>query len=345
MRFLPVAVISSSILLASLGLSATSHAQGSVFGAVLNFDSSVPDDSNIIFFGFINGTDNEIRLTSSIGAGYENGNWFDDFQNYQSESPGLPYEYHFYNHTNNESAILSKTIPANSFQQEDIVLSTLSLADPPTEVKTISFSGVGIKLFWSAPAGLTFHIYRRISFTNGSFFRIDDPAGGGSGISDTVFIDTDYNSAPSFDYVIIAEDGAGNYSPPVVITDISSSCAAAGLDDADSDGVADLCDNCPDHANPEQIDSDDNGVGDVCQNCCTGIRGNANADPGDKVNIADVAFLVNYLFGIPSGEPPLCMIEANANGDGEEKVNIADIAFLTNYLFGMPTGPEPPECP
>jgi hypothetical protein len=38
------------------------------------------------------------------------------------------------------------------------------------------------------------------------------------------------------------------------------------LSDDDGDGVADAEDNCPDHANADQVDSDDNGVGDACEN-------------------------------------------------------------------------------
>ena len=34
--------------------------------------------------------------------------------------------------------------------------------------------------------------------------------------------------------------------------------------DADSDGIADAVDNCPNNANPNQADSDNDGVGDVC---------------------------------------------------------------------------------
>ena len=30
--------------------------------------------------------------------GYDAGNWFDDFQNYLTEAPGNPYDYHFFNH-------------------------------------------------------------------------------------------------------------------------------------------------------------------------------------------------------------------------------------------------------
>jgi hypothetical protein len=34
--------------------------------------------------------------------------------------------------------------------------------------------------------------------------------------------------------------------------------------DKDSDGVLDLADNCPDLANPDQLDTNSNGIGDVC---------------------------------------------------------------------------------
>jgi hypothetical protein len=37
--------------------------------------------------------------------------------------------------------------------------------------------------------------------------------------------------------------------------------------DTDGDGVPDLCDNCPDHFNPDQADNDGDGVGNICDNC------------------------------------------------------------------------------
>ena len=79
--------------------------------------------------------------------------------------------------------------------------------------------------------------------------------------------------------------------------------------------------------------------------CCTGIRGNANNDPEDKINISDVTFLLDFLFGIPPGAAPVCWTEANANGDIDEKVNVSDVSYLLAYMFGTPQGPAPPACP
>ncbi|MDH4157612.1 MAG: M4 family metallopeptidase [candidate division Zixibacteria bacterium] len=79
--------------------------------------------------------------------------------------------------------------------------------------------------------------------------------------------------------------------------------------------------------------------------CCKGVRGNANGDPDDKVNISDVSYLLEFLFGIPTGPEPPCWEEGNANGDPDEKVNVSDVSYLLDYLFGIPTGPEPKPCP
>ena len=63
--------------------------------------------------------------------------------------------------------------------------------------------------------------------------------------------------------------------------------------------------------------------------------GDANGD--GKVSIADVVYLINYLF--KGGLPPNPLIKGDANGDG--KVSIADVVYLINYLF---KGGPPPHC-
>ena len=79
--------------------------------------------------------------------------------------------------------------------------------------------------------------------------------------------------------------------------------------------------------------------------CCVGILGNANGDGTEMVNISDVTYLVDHLFGIPLGPAPPCPEEGNANGDVGEFINISDVSYLVEHLFGVPLGPAPPACP
>lgn len=88
----------------------------------------------------------------------------------------------------------------------------------------------------------------------------------------------------------------------------------------------------------------DLGLGDP-MSCCLNERGNVNNDPEDKVNISDITYLTQFLFGIPPGPAPICAAEANANSDPEEKINITDLTYLVAYLFGVPSGPPPQSCP
>lgn len=128
---------------------------------------------------------------------------------------------------------------------------------------------------------------------------------------------------------------------------IGDSCDACT--DTDSDGYgnpgfpANTCpdDNCPYAYNPGQEDSTGNGVGDICDNgCCRGpISGNVDGDPGDNVNVADLAYLVDYLFG--GGFPPPCPEEGDINGDGS--INVVDVTDMVDYLFYGGQSPAP--CP
>ncbi|MBU8934871.1 MAG: right-handed parallel beta-helix repeat-containing protein [candidate division Zixibacteria bacterium] len=121
--------------------------------------------------------------------------------------------------------------------------------------------------------------------------------------------------------------------------------------DTDGDGFGDpgyptntcAIDNCPDSANPDQTDTDEDGIGDVCDGCCNGdgLRGNVDGitDSGGDIDIADLTYLVAYLF--TGGLPPPCIEEGDTDGNGE--INIADLTYLVSYMFTG--GPPPAACP
>jgi hypothetical protein len=73
--------------------------------------------------------------------------------------------------------------------------------------------------------------------------------------------------------------------------------------------------------------------------CCIGIRGNVNYDASDDIDIADLTYLVEFLFG--GGVPPACIEEADLNASGA--ADISDLTYLVDYLFGG--GPQPHPCP
>jgi hypothetical protein len=52
-----------------------------------------------------------------------------------------------------------------------------------------------------------------------------------------------------------------------------------GTADGDSDGIPDLCDNCPGDSNPDQTDTDYDFIGDACDDC-TDLDNDGYGDPG-----------------------------------------------------------------
>jgi parallel beta-helix repeat protein len=63
------------------------------------------------------------------------------------------------------------------------------------------------------------------------------------------------------------------------------------------------------------------------------VCGDANGD--EKINLADIVYLISYL--LKHGPAPVPVAKVDVNGDG--KVNIADIVYMVSYLFKH--GPSP----
>lgn len=70
-----------------------------------------------------------------------------------------------------------------------------------------------------------------------------------------------------------------------------------------------------------------------------------DADGSGGVNIADVVYLIAYIFGGPAPSPP-----ESADADCSGGVNIADAVYLVAYIFGSnpapcdPDGDGTPDC-
>jgi hypothetical protein len=75
----------------------------------------------------------------------------------------------------------------------------------------------------------------------------------------------------------------------------------------------------------------------TCMSCCAGTRGNVNADEYDRCDIADLIYLVTYMF---SGGPESdCFKEADIDASGS--INVADLTFLVSYMFSGGFPPQP----
>jgi PKD repeat protein len=77
----------------------------------------------------------------------------------------------------------------------------------------------------------------------------------------------------------------------------------------------------------------------VVYECCEGFRGDVDLSGGANPDIADLTYLVAFMFR--DGPEPLCMKEADIDGSGGE-LDISDLTYLIGYMFRE--GPAPPDC-
>lgn len=265
--------------------------QGSIFGAVNNADLSVPANGEIYFAGYLDDTDEEIRIENSIGSGFDGGNWYDDFQNYLTEAPGNPYDYHFFNITNNEGFLLSDVIPFNSFQQEDIQLAVFSWPPEPVGINAVYLQDSTIKISWDYNEAYTYRLYRRLESSGGSFYRVDDPSGSLSnyGVANSFFIDSTANNNETYNYIVIPIDNGtmGAHSQIIPVESIQWICG-----DINGNGAINIL--------------------DITFFIAYLYKGGPMPDPPQAAdvnnsgshNILDLTYLLNYLY--KGGPAPIC---------------------------------------
>jgi len=61
------------------------------------------------------------------------------------------------------------------------------------------------------------------------------------------------------------------------------------------------------------------------------VCGDVNNDGATAPNVADLTYLVAFLFR--NGPPPPVPTAADCNGQGGDTINVADLTYLVNYLF------------
>lgn len=281
--------------LALFSLAAVSaFGQGSITGLVQNNNLTTPADSEIYFVGYIDDSDEEIRIESSTGAGYDIGNWYDDFQNYLTNNAGDPFDFHFFNIINNQAASVSGSTPSGSYHTGyDVQLAEEQLPAAPVRFRASLLMDNTIRISWNPQPGVSMRLYRRVAPSLGSLFRIDDPTGSLSnpGITDSVFIDTTVDNVNRYDYLLIPiETGLMGAHSEIISVHSDPSVFLCG--DANGDTNVNLFDATFTIAYlylggpppPDPSNSDINGT------------------PG--LNLFDVTYLIVYLY--KGGPPPNC---------------------------------------
>ena len=75
-------------------------------------------------------------------------------------------------------------------------------------------------------------------------------------------------------------------------------------------------------------------------NCCV-YRGDVNHNGVSVIDIADLVWLVDYMF--TNGPLPPCWDEGDIDGNGVIPIDISDLVYLVDYMFTG--GPDLPPCP
>lgn len=285
--------IAVSVSLMFCGMTQRAGAQGNIFGTVQNSDASAPANGQFRWWGFLDDTDEEIRIETNTGAGYDGLNWFDDFQNYTTENAGNPCDYYFTNLANDERYHLARLIPDNSYQEENVTLATAVGPSQPLGFNAVGVAPSLIRLRWQVVPGVTYHIYRRHTSNNGLFRRLDDPAGAltSPGVGDSTYLDTTSDGISNYTYLLIGEDAGGNYSP---------------------------------HSDEVSVDA-----GNWCDCALWGdINGDNLVNPFDAVSIINFVYK-NWDNRLPS---PNCPEESgDVNCDG--MVNPVDVVYYVSYVY------------
>ena len=145
----------------------------------------------------------------------------------------------------------------------------------------------------------------------------------------------------------VVSGGGGTDNPWTSIAELITLPPPAPPADGDRDGAADVTDNCPLRANPEQYDAHGDDVGDVCDNCSKRANPNQlNTNRDNFGNVCDPDYNDDGRVGIPDfnvlraqfGKRRGVHADFNPNVDhnGDGVIGLPDFNVLRSYFGGAP---------
>lgn len=287
------------LLIALIGVPAPQGvlAQGIIYGTVTAPGGASPPEGALFWMGFLHGTDEEVRIETNVGSGYDGTFWFDDFQNYTTEAAGVRFDYLFHHPDGGAFAHVIGVVPDNSFENLDVVLADGPPLPRPQIISATFDAESHVRLTWHSQPGVTHRVYRRETINNGVFHRMDDPAGVSvNGVADTVFIDSATSPGGDYTYIIAGVDASGVIGPhsPEVTAQASTGCECPHPADIDESGSLDVVDL------QLMIAVVFFTAAEVRDPGCLSSR--PDFDCSGTVNIVDIQLIINHLFF--QGQPP-----------------------------------------
>ena len=133
--------------------------------------------------------------------------------------------------------------------------------------------------------------------------------------------------------VVIGGDGEVMYSQSGFNSNTMVAMIQEGLSnlvlDYDNDGILDDVDNCVENYNPNQEDADEDGMGDVCDPCNSFVFANGDVNTDSELNVADALLLVDIL---TTNSGTQCQLEASdMNNDGI--INVLDVIYMVQSII------------